>query len=71
MILGSTIDDSIGEAFDKTARVLGITQAHGSGGLKGLSRCLAGRIWSVLREKATPRPVLTSKKGKDHAQFKR
>merc|ERR1711972_48835 len=28
-ILGSTIDDSIGEAFDKTARILGITQIPG------------------------------------------
>ena len=25
-ILGSTLDDSIGEAFDKTARLLGITK---------------------------------------------
>ena len=29
-ILGSTLDDSIGEAFDKTARLLGITHIPGN-----------------------------------------
>ena len=29
MIVGSTLDDSIGEAFDKTARLLGITKIPG------------------------------------------
>lgn len=38
MILGSTIDDSIGEAFDKTARVLGITQVPGGPHLERLAR---------------------------------
>ena len=38
MILGSTIDESIGEAFDKTARVLGITQVPGGPHLERLAR---------------------------------
>ncbi|CAJ1446727.1 unnamed protein product [Effrenium voratum] len=37
-ILGSTIDDSIGEAFDKTARVLGITQVPGGPHLERLAK---------------------------------
>merc|ERR1719456_1663287 len=37
-ILGSTIDDSIGEAFDKTARILGITQIPGGPHLERLAR---------------------------------
>merc|ERR1719478_1533057 len=37
-ILGSTIDDSIGEAFDKTARVLGITQIPGGPHLERLAK---------------------------------
>lgn len=38
VILGSTIDDSIGEAFDKTARVLGITQVPGGPHLERLAK---------------------------------
>eukprot|EP00434_Breviolum_minutum_P028282 symbB.v1.2.025021.t1/scaffold2407.1/size80004/7 len=38
IILGSTIDDSIGEAFDKTARVLGITQVPGGPHLERLAK---------------------------------
>merc|ERR1719460_3497677 len=37
-ILGSTIDDSIGEAFDKTARILGITKIPGGPHLEKLAR---------------------------------
>jgi N6-L-threonylcarbamoyladenine synthase len=37
-ILGSTIDDSIGEAFDKTARILGITQIPGGPHLERLAK---------------------------------
>mmetsp|Transcript_156378 Transcript_156378/g.501665 ORF Transcript_156378/g.501665 Transcript_156378/m.501665 type:complete len:680 (-) Transcript_156378:65-2104(-) len=37
-ILGSTIDDSIGEAFDKTARTLGITQVPGGPHLERLAK---------------------------------
>merc|ERR1719454_342250 len=37
-ILGSTIDDSIGEAFDKTARLLGITQVPGGPHLEKLAK---------------------------------
>merc|ERR1719454_1194943 len=37
-ILGSTIDDSIGEAFDKTARILGITQVPGGPHLERLAK---------------------------------
>jgi len=38
LILGSTIDDSIGEAFDKTARALGITQVPGGPHLERLAK---------------------------------
>mmetsp|Transcript_43662 Transcript_43662/g.103028 ORF Transcript_43662/g.103028 Transcript_43662/m.103028 type:complete len:678 (+) Transcript_43662:66-2099(+) len=37
-ILGSTIDDSIGEAFDKTARCLAITQVPGGPALEKLAK---------------------------------
>merc|ERR1719335_876760 len=37
-ILGSTIDDSIGEAFDKTARILGITQIPGGPHLERMAK---------------------------------
>ncbi len=36
-ILGSTIDDSVGEAFDKTARLLGITAVPGGKELEALA----------------------------------
>ena len=36
-ILGSTLDDSIGEAFDKTARLLGISQIPGGPALERLA----------------------------------
>eukprot|EP01065_Artemidia_motanka_P035327 TRINITY_DN43249_c0_g1_i1.p1 TRINITY_DN43249_c0_g1~~TRINITY_DN43249_c0_g1_i1.p1 ORF type:complete len:677 (+),score=141.96 TRINITY_DN43249_c0_g1_i1:94-2031(+) len=36
-ILGSTLDDSVGEAFDKTARVLGITAVPGGPALERLA----------------------------------
>jgi len=38
VILGSTIDDSIGEAFDKTARLLEITQVPGGPHLEKLAK---------------------------------
>merc|ERR1719476_351027 len=38
VILGSTIDDSIGEAFDKTARLLEITQVPGGPHLERLAK---------------------------------
>merc|ERR1711971_1312352 len=37
-ILGSTIDDSIGEAFDETARLLGITQVPGGPHLEKMAK---------------------------------
>ena len=37
IILGSTIDDSVGEAFDKTARLLGITSIPGGKDLESLA----------------------------------
>ena len=37
-ILGSTLDDSIGEAFDKTARLLGIQKVPGGPPLERLAR---------------------------------
>ena len=37
-ILGSTLDDSIGEAFDKTARLLGISQIPGGPPLERLAK---------------------------------
>merc|ERR1712194_781872 len=37
-LLGSTIDDSIGEAFDKTARVLGITNVPGGPHLEKMAK---------------------------------
>ena len=37
-ILGSTLDDSIGEAFDKTARLLGINKVPGGPPLERLAR---------------------------------
>lgn len=36
-ILGTTIDDSVGEAFDKTARLLGITAIPGGPHLEALA----------------------------------
>lgn len=38
VILGSTLDDSIGEAFDKTARLLGINKVPGGPPLEKLAR---------------------------------
>lgn len=46
-ILGSTIDDSIGEAFDKTARVLGITQVPGGPHLEKLARDGDSEVYSL------------------------
>eukprot|EP00392_Amoebophrya_sp_AT5.2_P002808 g2813.t1 len=37
-ILGSTLDDSVGEAFDKTSRLLGITQIPGGPWLEKLAK---------------------------------
>lgn len=37
VIMGSTIDDSVGEAFDKTARLLGITEVPGGKQLESLA----------------------------------
>ena len=44
-ILGSTLDDSIGEAFDKTARLLEIHAVPGES--RGQSRWLGGLGWSI------------------------
>ena len=53
VIMGSTIDDSVGEAFDKTARLLGITSVPGGKELESLaSNGDAGR-W----EPALPKPL--------------
>ena len=48
-ILGSTLDDSIGEAFDKTARLLGITNVPGGPHLE--------RLASGGNDKAYPLPL--------------
>lgn len=50
-ILGSTLDDSIGEAFDKTARLLGITKVPGGPPLEQLARS------GDSRRHALPRPL--------------
>merc|ERR550514_1112749 len=52
-ILGSTIDDSIGEAFDKTARLLGITQIPGGPHLERLAK--EGDVDAF--DTALPRPL--------------
>lgn len=41
-ILGSTLDDSIGEAFDKTARLLGLPQVRVGCGRLGIGRTRLG-----------------------------
>lgn len=46
VILGSTIDDSVGEAFDKTARLLGITSIPGGKELEALASQGDAASWS-------------------------
>ena len=45
VILGSTIDDSVGEAFDKTARLLGITAVPGGRELEALASKGDAAMW--------------------------
>ena len=47
-ILGATLDDSIGEAFDKTARLLGITAVPGGPPLERLARRGDGTLLLLL-----------------------
>lgn len=54
-ILGSTLDDSIGESFDKTARLLGITQVPGGPHLEKLASSGDSSKYSL------PRPLSNSK----------
>lgn len=46
VILGSTIDDSVGEAFDKTARLLGINAIPGGKELEALASSGDPSLWS-------------------------
>ena len=46
-ILGSTLDDSIGEAFDKTARLLGINQIPGGPPLERMAREGDAKVYSL------------------------
>jgi tRNA threonylcarbamoyl adenosine modification protein TsaD len=46
VIMGSTIDDSVGEAFDKTARLLGITSIPGGKELEALASTGDADSWS-------------------------
>eukprot|EP00756_Hemistasia_phaeocysticola_P017198 Hpha_TRINITY_DN15524_c3_g16::TRINITY_DN15524_c3_g16_i1::g.107976::m.107976/K01409/KAE1, tsaD, QRI7; N6-L-threonylcarbamoyladenine synthase len=57
VILGSTLDDSVGEAFDKTARLLGITAVPGG---PALERMAAGGDASKFYGKL-PKPLARSK----------
>ena len=54
-IMGSTLDDSIGEAFDKTARLLGITAIPGGPPLEALAR------GGDPRRHALPKPLTKTK----------
>jgi N6-L-threonylcarbamoyladenine synthase len=53
VIMGSTIDDSVGEAFDKTARLLGITSVPGGKDLESLASKGEASRW----EPALPKPL--------------
>ncbi len=53
VILGSTIDDSVGEAFDKTARLLGITAVPGGKELEALASSGIAERW----EPPLPKPL--------------
>jgi N6-L-threonylcarbamoyladenine synthase len=53
VILGSTIDDSVGEAFDKTARLLGITAVPGGRELEALASSGVAQRW----EPPLPKPL--------------
>ena len=46
VIMGSTIDDSVGEAFDKTARLLGITEVPGGKQLETLASSGEAERWN-------------------------
>jgi N6-L-threonylcarbamoyladenine synthase len=53
VILGSTIDDSVGEAFDKTARLLGITSIPGGKELEELASNGHAESW----QPSLPKPL--------------
>lgn len=53
VIMGSTIDDSVGEAFDKIARLLGITAIPGGRQLEALASQGDARRWTP----ALPKPL--------------
>ena len=53
VIMGSTIDDSVGEAFDKTARLLGITSVPGGKELEALASQGEAERW----QPALPKPL--------------
>ena len=54
-ILGSTLDDSIGEAFDKTARLLGISKIPGGPSLEKLA------LLGDAKKHQLPRPLSKTK----------
>jgi N6-L-threonylcarbamoyladenine synthase len=57
VILGSTIDDSVGEAFDKTARLLGITAVPGGRELEKLASTGDAAAWTPV----LPKPLSRTK----------
>ena len=57
LILGSTIDDSVGEAFDKTARLLGITSIPGGRELEKLAALGDADLW----QPPLPKPLSRTK----------
>ena len=57
VIMGSTIDDSVGEAFDKTARLLGITSIPGGKDLEALAAKGDADSWKP----ALPKPLSRTK----------
>ena len=57
VILGSTIDDSVGEAFDKTARLLGITSIPGGKDLEEMAKLGNASEWLPV----LPKPLSRTK----------
>ena len=57
VILGSTIDDSVGEAFDKTARLVGITSIPGGRDLEALAATGHADCW----QPPLPKPLSRTK----------
>ena len=47
-IIGATLDDSIGESFDKTARLLGIAEIPGGPHLEKCVQCVHSAAYGAL-----------------------